>query len=162
MIRTISSLYVLVLLTCAAAAQQSNPLVGTWTLVSVNDERPDGSKLKIYGEAPSGLLIFDAQNRYSLQLCSNDRPKYASKDRLKGTPEEYKAAAIGCNPHWGRYTLDAAKGVIVFKIDHAIFGNWEGTEQNRSFKLGDGLLTYAVPNPPSGGANPVVTWKRAE
>ncbi|MGN6570776.1 MAG: lipocalin-like domain-containing protein [Pseudolabrys sp.] len=145
----------------SGAAAQSNPLVGAWSLVSVNDERP-GSKTPLYGDNPAGLLIFDAQGRYSLQLCAGGRPKYASNDRTKGTPEEYRANAIGCNPHWGRYTLDEAKKVIVFRIEHAMFGNWESTVQNRSYAIENGMLRYSVPNPPVGGANPIVVWKKAE
>src|SRR3569623_288774 len=140
------------------AAAQSNPLVGAWTLVSGDDVRGD-AKTPRYGASPAGLLIFDAQGRYSLQLCAAERPKYASKDRTKGTPEEYRANALGCNPHWGRYALDEGKKVVVFKIDHAMFGNWEKTEQNRSFTIENGMLRYAVPNPPVGGANPIVVWK---
>jgi lipocalin-like protein len=146
----------------AAWAQNANPLVGAWTLVSVNDERPDGSKTPLYGSDPSGFLVFDAQGQYSLQLCAAGRPKYASNDRTKGTPEEYKAVAVGCNPHWGRYVLDAANNAIVFKIDHAMFPNWENTEQRRSFEIKNGVLSYSVPNAPVAGAKPVVTWKRAQ
>jgi hypothetical protein len=146
----------------AALAQQGNSLVGAWTIVSVNDERPDGSKTPLYGPSPSGYLVFDAQGRYSLQLCAAGRPKYAANDRTKGTPEEYKAVAVGCNPHWGHYTIDDANKAIVFKIDHAMFPNWENTEQRRSYTIADGVLKYVVPNAPVDGAHPVVTWKRAD
>ena len=144
-----------------SAAAQSNPLVGAWTIVSVGDVQP-GKTTPLYGEQPAGLLIFDAQGRYSLQLCASGRRKYAAGDRTKGTAEEYRANAIGCNPHWGRYTLDEGKKVIVFKIEHAMFGNWESTTQNRTYTLENGTLRYAVPNPPVGGANPIVVWKKAE
>lgn len=144
-----------------AAAAQSNPLIGAWTVVSVGDVQP-GKTTPLYGDKPEGLLIFDAQGRYSLQLCASGRPKYAANDRTKGTAEEYRANAVGCNPHWGRYALDESKKVIVFKIDHAMFRNWENTVQNRTYKIENGTLQYAVPNPPVGGADPIVVWKRAE
>ena len=144
-----------------SAAAQSTPLVGAWTIVSVSDVQP-GKTTPLYGEKPAGFLIFDAQGRYSLQLCATGRPKYAANDRTKGTAEEYRANAIGCNPHWGRYTHDEAKKVIVFTIEHAMFGNWESTVQNRTYTLENGTLTYAVPNPPVSGVNPVVVWKRAD
>ncbi len=143
------------------AFAQHNPLVGTWMIVSVNNERADGTKVPLFGPEPQGMLTFDAKGRYSLQLCSSGRPKFAANDRAKGTPEEYKAAIIGCNPHWGRYAIDEASKIITFKIDHATYANWEGTEQKRSFTLANGVLTYHVPNPETTGANAVVTWKRA-
>ena len=142
------------------AFAQQNPLVGTWTIVSINDERADGSKVPLFGPEPQGMLIFDAEGRYSLQLCSSGRPKFAANNRAKATPEEYKTAVIGCNPHWGRYAVDEASKTITFKIDHAIFANWESTEQKRSFTLANGELKYHVPNPDTVGANPVVIWKR--
>jgi hypothetical protein len=87
--------------------------------------------------------------------------KLAEKDRAKGTPEEYRATVIACNPHWGHYSVDAAGKFITFKIDHALYANWEGTEQKRSFTLEKGLLIYRVPNPETTGANPVAIWKRS-
>ena len=66
------------------------------------------------------------------------------------------------NPHWGRYSINAADRIILFQIDHATFANWEGTEQKRSFTLTGDELKYSVPNPSATGANPVVVWKRAK
>ena len=145
-----------------AAGQQDNPLLGTWTLVSVDDVRPDG-KRPIFGPDPQGMLIFDAGGRYSLQICETDRPKFAGNDRNKGTAEENLAAVKGCNPHWGRYAVNHADKTIVFKIDHALFKNWEGTEQKRKFTLEGDELTYTVPNPSEGNvSNPVLLWRRAK
>jgi len=137
-------------------------LAGNWTIVSINDERPDGTKVPLYGANPVGLLVFDARGRYSLQICSSGRPKFAANNRNKGTPEEYQAAVKGCNPHWGRYSIDQKDKAIVFKIDHALYTNWEGTEQKRKFTLTGDELKYSVPNPATEAANPVVTWKRVK
>lgn len=135
-------------------------LVGTWTIVSVDDLRPDGSRVPLFGPKPQGVLMFDTNGRYSLQLCSAGRARFASGNRSKGTPEENRAAVQGCNPHWGRYSVNETDRTILFRIDHAMFSNWEGTEQRRSFTLTAGELKYSVPNPTITGANPVVVWKR--
>jgi hypothetical protein len=137
-------------------------LVGTWTIVSVDDVRPDGSRVSLFGPDPQGVLMFDANGRYSLQLCSVGRPKFASNNRLKGTPEENQAIVHGCNPHWGRYSVNEADRTILFQIDHAMYPNWEGTQQKRSFTLTGDELKYTVPTPTIAGANPVVVWKRAK
>jgi hypothetical protein len=100
--------------------------------------------------------------RYSLQLCESDRPKFAANDRNKGTPEENQAAVKGCNPHWGRYSVSFTDKTISFHIEHALFKNWEGTEQKRSFTLIGDELTYTIPNPSERGVNPVVVWKRVK
>ncbi len=145
-----------------AVAQSAKDLAGSWTLVSVDNVRPDGSKLPLFGPSPQGTLMFDAGGRYSIQICSTGRPKFASNDRMKGTAEENQAAVVGCNPHWGRYSVNAADRVILFQIDHATYTNWEGTEQKRSFTLTGDELKYSVPNPSATGANPVVVWSRAK
>lgn len=137
-------------------------LVGTWTIESANDERADGSKVPLYGPEPSGLLIFTQEGRYSVQICAAGRPPFAAKDRLKGTPEEYQAAVRGCNPHWGTYVVNAQDKTIVFHIEHALYTNWESTQQARKFVLEGDALRYGVPNPAVAAANPIIVWKRAQ
>jgi hypothetical protein len=39
-------------------------LVGTWTLVSSNQVRPDGSTLKQFGANPKGINVFDTNGRF--------------------------------------------------------------------------------------------------
>ena len=42
--------------------------------------------MHLYGERPEGLLVLDADGRYSLQIFSADRPRFAAGDKAKGTP----------------------------------------------------------------------------
>jgi hypothetical protein len=143
-----------------ALGQQDNPVLGTWTIVSINDVRPDGSQHPVFASSLEGMLIFDAGGHYSSQLCVSGRPKFAAGDRYRGTPEENAAAVHGCNPHWGRYSVSLADKTIVFDIDHALYRNWEGTEQKRKFTITGDELSYGVPNPSDNAANPLVVWKR--
>jgi hypothetical protein len=82
-------------------AQQALPqsakdqLVGTWMLVSIYDERQDGSKFDPFGANPTGILIFDANGRFASQIIGSGLPKFASNNRLEGTPEENKAVVQG-------------------------------------------------------------------
>ena len=140
----------------------ANPLVGTWTLVLVDNVRPDGSRIHLYGPSPSGLLMFDAGGRYGLQIVSAGRPAFAANDKSRGTADEYQAAVQGSNAHFGTYAVDQAKGTITFRIEHASFPNWEGTEQTRAFTLVGDHLKYTVPAPTTGGgAVGEVEWQRA-
>jgi hypothetical protein len=135
-------------------------LVGTWIMVSNDTIFPDGKRIHTFGPNPQGMLIFDAGGRYSLQACRPDRPKFASNQRDKGTPEENQAVVQGCNPHWGKYTVDEKDRVINFQIEHALFPNWEGIQQKRPFTITGDELKYAVPAANTGGVSEVV-WKRA-
>ena len=55
-------------------------LVGTWTLVSSDQVRPDGSKLKQFGANPKGINVFDANGRFFLMVASADNSKIAARD----------------------------------------------------------------------------------
>ncbi|HXZ00704.1 MAG TPA: lipocalin-like domain-containing protein [Stellaceae bacterium] len=148
--------------TAAAQTPPDQQLVGTWTLVSVDNLLSDGSRVHLYGPEPQGLLMFDAGGRYSLQIYRADRAKFASNDKSTGTPEENSAAVQGANAHFGRYAVDAAGHTITFRIEHASFPNWEGTQQQRAYAVTGDILTYTVPTPTSGGtATGEVQWKRA-
>jgi hypothetical protein len=150
----------------AAAAEKSAravQLVGTWSLVLVDNVLPDGSRVHLYGPNPQGILMFDAEGRYSLQLYRSGRAKFASDDKSKGTPEEYSAAVQGANSHFGRYALNEADGAVTFIIEHASYPNWEGTQQKRSLiTLSGDRLKYVVPTPTTGGtAIGELEWQRA-
>lgn len=156
----IALIAICVLSTVVRAQTPTVSLTGTWEIVSANDMRADGTINPLYGPSPSGVLMFDSAGRYSLQLCAAGRPKYAAGDRQKGTPEEYRAVATGCNPHWGTYILDETSHTIVFRIEHALFTNWEGTEQKRRYALNGDQLSYQVPNAATAANNPVIVWRR--
>ena len=137
-------------------------IVGTWSLVLVDNLLPDGTRVHLYGDEPKGILIFDSKGNYALQIMSSDRVRFAGNDKAKGTPEENVSAVKGTNTHFGRYTLNAEDQSITFHIDHAFFRNWEGTEQKRSFTLVNDVLKYNVPVPTTGGAavKGEVEWRK--
>jgi hypothetical protein len=56
-------------------------LVGTWTLASSDQVRPDGSKLKHFGANPKGINVFDANGRFFLMVASADNSKIAFNDQ---------------------------------------------------------------------------------
>ncbi len=141
---------------------QSAALAGAWTLVLVDNVLADGRRIHLYGPAPQGLLMLDADGHYSLQIYRAGRAPFASNDKSKATPEENRTAIQGANAHFGRFAIDATDGTIAFRIEHASFPNWEGTEQKRSFTLDGDRLRYVVPTPTTGGeaVTGEVEWKR--
>ncbi|HEV8629668.1 MAG TPA: lipocalin-like domain-containing protein [Thermoanaerobaculia bacterium] len=146
----------------AAAPVAPPQLAGTWTLVAVDNVLADGTRTQPYGPHPEGILMFDAAGRYALQILRAGRARYAANDKSRGTAEEYADTVMGTNSHFGRYLVDAGAGTLTFRIEHASYPNWEGTEQRRSFTLVDDLLTYTVPVTTTGGAAiGEVSWRRA-
>jgi hypothetical protein len=137
-------------------------LTGTWTLVLVDNINPDGRRTQPYGEKPQGILIFDKDGNYALQILRTQRAKFVSGDKTKGTPDENRSLVLGSNSHFGRYSINAVDNTITFQIEHAFFPNWEGTEQKRSFTLSEKEFKYTVPTTTNGaGVSGEVIWKRA-
>jgi hypothetical protein len=147
----------------AVLVAQSSPIVGTWKLVAADVIRPDGQTVADYGSAPSGLAIFTAGGEYMVEIYRGpaDRLQFASKDRSKGTPEEYRDSQLSTSTHFGRYTVDETKQTITFAIVSASYPNLDGTTQVRPFTLQGDSLTWRVPPRPDGSV-PVSRFVRAK
>lgn len=136
-------------------------LIGTWTLVSIYNIYPDGTKVSPYGENPQGMLMFDAKGNYTLQILKAIRPKVISGNKNKCTPEEYAVLVQGSNSHFGKYAVDDVSHIITFNIEHASFPNWEGNEQKRSYTYAENVIKYEVTKTTQGGHSVAeVSWRK--
>ncbi|WP_050475655.1 lipocalin-like domain-containing protein [Herbaspirillum rhizosphaerae] len=134
---------------------------GVWSMASAYEIKADGTRTTNYGEHPEGLLMIDKSGRYSLQIFRPGRPKFATGDKTRGTPEEYREAVLGSSTHTGWIAIDAARQQLTFKIEAASYPNWEGAQQVRDYVFKDGLLTYSVPASASGnGTVAYSVWRR--
>lgn len=160
MLKAFATLIGLALFPAIGVAQNAQ-LVGTWRLVAADVVRPDGRAVADYGSAPSGLAVFTADGQYVVEVYRGaaDRTKFASNDRAKGTPEEYRDAQLSTSTHFGRYTVDEANHTITFAIISGSFPNLDGTTQVRPFTLqGDSLVWRVKPRP--DGSVPVSKFVR--
>jgi hypothetical protein len=137
-------------------------LIGTWALVSVDNIYPDSSRVRPYGNNPQGMLIFDVNGNYAIQILKVVRPKIVSGDKNKCTPEENAMIVQGSNSHFGKYSVDEPGKTITFNIAHASFPNWEGTEQKRTYTYTGDEIKYVVTHTTQGGLAVVaeVAWRR--
>ena len=136
-------------------------ITGTWALTGAERLLPDGTRVSDYGPNPHGLVIFTADGYYSVQIYRAERKKFSSGDKLKGTPEEYKDASLGMSVHFGRFTVDQAKGTITFHIDRAGFPDWDDTTQVRAYELKGDELSWKVPPRPDGSV-PITILRRMD
>lgn len=158
--RSLPMLATILTLGCAkTAAPKPFTLTGTWTLVAADKLLPNGTRVHDYGLSPQGRFIVDARGRYVMQIDRTDRPNFASGDRAKGTPAEYRAAILGLSTHFGRVSVDAKDHILIFRIKDASFPNLRGTVQKRHFDYRDGVLSYRVAPRPDGSV-PISVWKR--
>jgi hypothetical protein len=137
-----------------AVAQQKSlneQLVGTWTPVSV----------EAFGPNPKGILTFDANGRFALQLLRANLKKVAANKRDLGTPEEYKEIVNGSISYYGTYTVSGTE--LALHVEACSFPNWSGTDQKRTnVTITADELRYTNPAPSVGPATPVtLVWKRA-
>jgi Lipocalin-like domain len=150
----------------ASLAQQKTlkeQLVGTWTLVSSDQVRPDGSKLKQFGANPRGINVFDANGRFILMIASADNSKIASKDpSSKTNTEEVGGLIVESIAYYGTYTVNEAERVAILHLEASTFPNQIGTDQKRTItSLTTDELKYSGPVAMSGVQVHQV-WKRAE
>jgi hypothetical protein len=134
-----------------AIAQTAKDLVGTWTWVTVEIVRPDGSRSQPFGPNPKGNIVFDANGHFAYLLTRSGRPKFASNNRDQTTSEENKATVEGTLAYSGRYSV--SEKTLIFHIEASTFPNAEGAEQKRVItSLTADELKYTNPAPTAGGA----------
>lgn len=151
------------MMTFDALAQKpllKHQLVGTWTLLSWEQKKGDGSKVERYGARPKGVAFFDAGGRYIITVMRPDRAKYAGNALWQGTPEENKETADGTITYFGTYSINEADSSIAIRVEGSSFPNWNDTDQKRFVAIVGDQLTLTV-RPPGRDVVDVI-WKRAE
>jgi hypothetical protein len=140
---------------------QAPSLVGTWILTGADKQLPDGTLLPDYGPHPHGQVIFTSDGYYSVQIYRSDRTKFASGDKSKGTPDEYRDAMLGMSDHFGRYSVDPIHHTITFHIDRSSYPNIDDTSPVRPYELRGDVLSWRVEARPDGSV-PITTMRRAQ
>ena len=101
--------------TAASPATNGSALVGTWRLVSNEEHRADGTVTAVWGSSPAGSLMYQANGRMAIQLMDPRRGKFASEDRMAGSPGEVKQAFEGYLAYFGTYTVDDRAQTVTHK-----------------------------------------------
>jgi hypothetical protein len=155
----------LVFLPGGTMAQQKSlkeQIVGTWSLVSVDNVEPNGTRSPLYGPNPKGIVVFEPGGHYALQLTNPSVPKFAANNRNAGTADENKAAVLGNLAHFGTYSIEEADHSFTLRIEGSSFPNWAGAEQKRGpVAVAGDDLKWTNPGSSVGGSSELV-WKRAK
>ena len=138
-------------------------LVGTWTLVSSDQVRSDGSKVQQFGANPKGINVFGPNGWFFFMFASADNAKIASKDPgSKWNSREESGLTIESIAYYGTYTVNEAEKVIFLHLEASTFPNQIGTDQKRTItSLTANELKYSSPAA-IPGAQVHQVWKRAE
>ena len=163
----ITAAAVLALVLCAGSAVAQKGLkeqiVGTWDFTVAEVTAADGKKSFPFGETPKGILIFTPDGRFAQIHVAGDVPKFASGNRLTGTPEEYAAINKRSLSVFGTYTVDEEKKTVTYKIVSSTFPNWEGEAQTRTIdKLTADEFVNTNPNVAGGRGSAANYYKRVK
>ena len=147
----------------AIAQSLKQQIVGTWDFTVAEVTAADGKKSFPFGETPKGILIFTPDGRFAQIHVASDVPKFASGNRLTGTPEEYAAISKRSLSVFGTYTVDEEKKTVTYKIISSTFPNWEGEAQTRTIdKLTAEEFVNTNPNVAGGRGSAANYYKRAK
>jgi hypothetical protein len=121
--------YAIICWPAPASAQTAKDLVGTWEFVSIVNTAKDGTKTEPFGSNLKGLFIMGPDGRFAQIVTRAAIPKFASDNRLQGTPEENKAIVQGSIGYFGTYSVD--NKVLVLHVEGGTWPSWTGTDQKR-------------------------------
>ena len=110
---------------------KKNNVAGVWTLVSGYLDN-HGTQIPILGPHPGGMLILTEDLHFMVIVHNPDIPKFASGDRSKGTPEEYKTAVTSSLGVYGTYTIDENGDFLEEHIIGSTFRDMNGSSRGRS------------------------------
>ena len=96
-----------------------------------------------------------------LLVLGDARPKFASNNRLEGTPEENTAAVRGSIAYFGTYSVSEADHTLDFHIEKSTFPNWDGATQKRSVTVTGDEMKYTN-TAASAGGKAELFWKRVK
>ena len=123
----------------------SNPLVGTWRLVSwENRSVGDGEVSHPLGKDAVGYIMYGPDGYMSVAISRPDRARFAAEDLLGGDTGERARAAETYVSYCGTYEFRGE--TVVHFVELSLFPNWVGAEQERLVEVaGDRLVLSTRP-----------------
>ena len=121
----------------------SNPLTGTWRLISWEIRSVDGQKISYpLGKDAVGYIIYNQDGYMSVAISRPNRQEFAAGDLLGGSAEEKAQAASDYVSYCGRYEFHG--DTVSHHVDLSLFPNWVGVEQERLVELRGNRLSLST------------------
>jgi hypothetical protein len=137
-------------------------LIGTWSLTSWEQTRPDGTKVARFGDHPKGVTSFLPNGRFFIMIHRSDLPKIASNDAMNPTPDEAKALTVGAIAYYGTYTVSEKDKTVTEKLEGTTFPNQMDIPQKRIITA-ISATEMRFSNPGAvGGGHVELAWKRVK
>ena len=110
--------------------------VGTWELVSLLSERPDGSTFEPFGPHPSGRIVYDETGHVTAMIVGEQRNEATGKP----SPPEFLSQFTA---YFGTYRVDAIRGDIVHNVTTSLNGTQASDELRRHYKIENNTLSLS-------------------
>ncbi len=121
----------------------SNPLIGTWRLISWETRSVDGQKINYpFGKDAVGYIMYNQDGYMSVTISRPSREKFAAGDLLRASTQEKVQAAETYVSYCGQYEFRGE--TVVHHVELSLFPNWVGVEQERLVKLRGEQLTLST------------------
>lgn len=109
------------------------------------------------------MVIFGADGRYVQVNVSSSLPKFASGNRMTGTPDENKAVVQGSIAYFGTWTVDEASRTVIQTVEANTYAAHNGTDYKRPVTtLTADELVFTNPVSSAGGGSTVLKFQRVK
>lgn len=135
--------------------------LGTWRIVSWENEDESGDISYPVGKDPEGFLHYADDGRMLVQIAASGRARMSTGELFGGGVEERAAAFATHVAYGGPWRVRG--GQMVHMLEISSVSNWTGSEQIRDFEfLGDGSLRLSAQMQFAGRTVMArVLWRRA-
>lgn len=120
----------------------SNPLVGTWRLISWENRTLDGEVSHPLGEDASGYIAYTEDGYVFVAIMRPARRSFAAGDLLSGSAAEKARAAETYVSYCGRYEFRGE--TVIHHVELSLFPNWVGVAQERLVTINGNRLTLST------------------
>ena len=138
----------------------TNPLIGTWRLISWENRDENGEVSYPLGKDAVGYIMYNSDGYMFVAIMSPERPRFAAGDLLSGSTEARAQAAGTYVSYCGRYEFRG--NTVIHRVELSLFPNWEGVEQERLVEVrGNRMTLSARPMLLGGGRRSArLIWER--
>jgi hypothetical protein len=140
---------------------------GAWRLETCEARDDDGGVLLPLGDAPVGLLVYEASGIMSVAIMRAEHAtrdaREASADILDAAPDARARAGERYMSYAGRWTLLDGGARVRHDVEISLFPGWIGQSQERRVTLDGDVLVLSTDPMPLGKKTRVATmrWRRA-
>jgi hypothetical protein len=144
-------------------------LVGAWHLVRIDVQGPHGSEVDpFYGSASEGLLIYDRDGWFSVQIMSAPRPALevpATRPAAPGGPDSAakEGALDSYYAYYGTWTFDVGTSTVTHRATGALYSSESRAAYSQQVRVESNRMTFTR----SSGTAPnrtiqTKTWERVQ